>query len=353
MGQHYHRFARPKTVSGWHDPEGTDSLPARPKNRHPMATHTLISSVKDEGPFLLEWVAHHRVLGFDAIYIASNDCTDGTDRLLAALDHAGFIGHVPNLLQPGDVPQHAGYDKIRSAHPIDRSDWLMMLDADEFLNIHVGAHQVQDLTTRAEAADIISLCGRTFSDLPQTQWQPGPVTRLFPNALRPIHKANQAIKTLTRDPSRFKGIHNHHMVGYRGGKVPLSIYHAQNDCHSDLPDNARIGDTLRHIPKEAIGHKVAQYNHYAVKTLDSFLLRRKRGRGVAVVNAETADRHTLDYFTHRSGRGTPELSVQRYAPQTDRLIAEMLEEPAIAAAHQACLFAYAAAIAALDGENAG
>ena len=65
--------------------------------------HTLISSVKDEGPFLLEWVAHHLVLGFDRILIASNDCSDGTDRLLAALDGAGYVRHVPNKLKPGEI----------------------------------------------------------------------------------------------------------------------------------------------------------------------------------------------------------------------------------------------------------
>lgn len=316
-----------------------------------MARHVLISSVKDEGPFILEWVAHHRVLGFDAIYVASNDCSDGSDQLLAALDEAGFIGHVPNTLQPGDIPQHEGYTKIRAAHPIDAADWLMMPDVDEFLNIHIGQHRVQDLTEHAGAADIISLCGRTFSDLPQTQWQPGPVTRLFPNALKKDHKANQAIKTLTRNPSRFKGIHNHHMVGFTGPKGPLDIYQAQNDSHSSFSPRMRVGDKLRHIPKEEIGHKIAQYNHYAVKTLDSFMLRRKRGRGAQPVSDQAIERHTFDYFSHRSGRGNPELSILRYAQETDQTLATMLAVPTVAAAHRACVDAYSAAIAALADQS--
>ncbi|WP_156317411.1 hypothetical protein [Cypionkella psychrotolerans] len=35
--------------------------------------HTLISSVKDEGPFLLEWVAHHLVLGGEPPKPATSD----------------------------------------------------------------------------------------------------------------------------------------------------------------------------------------------------------------------------------------------------------------------------------------
>lgn len=39
--------------------------------------HALMSCVKDEGPFVVEFVAHHLVLGFDRIMMASNDCSDG------------------------------------------------------------------------------------------------------------------------------------------------------------------------------------------------------------------------------------------------------------------------------------
>ncbi|MEO5614945.1 MAG: glycosyltransferase family 2 protein [Cypionkella sp.] len=52
--------------------------------------HILISSVEDEGPFLLAWVAHHLVLGFARILIASIDCSDDSDRLLAAMDGVGY-----------------------------------------------------------------------------------------------------------------------------------------------------------------------------------------------------------------------------------------------------------------------
>ena len=314
-----------------------------------MASHVLISSVKDEGPFILEWVAHHRVLGFDAIYVASNDCSDGSDRLLAALDAAGFIGHVPNVLKEDDIPQHEGYVKIRATYPVDGADWLMVLDMDEFLNVHIDGHRVQDLTARAGEADIISICGRAFSDLPQTHWQPGPVTRAFPMALWAKHRANHAIKTLTRNPSRFKGIHNHHMVGYRAGDEPLDVFAAQTDSHYALNPHGRLGPKLRYIEKEEVGHQVAQYNHYAVKTLDSFLLRRARGNGALAINDQKVDRYTFDYFSVRAGKGNPEPSILRYAAETDAMIARMLAVPAVAAAHADCETAYGAAIASLAG----
>lgn len=292
-------------------------------------THVLISSMKDEGPFVLEWVAHHLVLGFDRICVASNDCRDGTDRLLHALAVEGFIAHVPNVLKEGDIPQHAGYDRIRRREGIDAADWLMMLDADEFLNVHVGGNRVGDLTGWAEAdIDVIALSAMTFTDAPEVNWRAGPVCPMFTTRLPLRHKANAAIKSLTRNPSRFKGIHNHHMVGWRG---PGLVQVMRGDgVRFELPVDVPIWKRLRNLPHDLISHRLAQYNHYAIKTWDSFQLRRARGRGaVAVTDAET-QRHTDAYFAERSTGDAQDNSISRYAPQVGALMAEMLAHPKIA-----------------------
>lgn len=43
-----------------------------------------ICTVKDEAPYILEWIAWHRLVGFDKIIIAQNSSTDGTVELLEA-----------------------------------------------------------------------------------------------------------------------------------------------------------------------------------------------------------------------------------------------------------------------------
>ena len=306
-----------------------------------QARHVLISSVKDEGPFLLEWVAHHRVLGFDQIFIASNDCRDGTDRLLAALDVAGFITHVPNKVAPSQIPQHSGYDRIRRDHDIDSADWLMMLDADEFLNVHVGDHRVQDLTRWADPdIDVIALCAMGFTDAPQINWQPGRVCALFPTAVAVDHKANGAVKTLTRQPSRFKGIHNHHMVGWQGeGAVQVL---RGDGTRFALPGSVPIWKKLRNLPQRDISHRLAQYNHYAVKTWDSFMLRKDRGRGAVPSSVTDRARHTEAYFAQNSQGSGPEPSILRYAAEVEAMMAEMLTHRKVLRRQQDTEAAYAA-----------
>ena len=52
-------------------------------------SHLAILCVRNQAAFLLEWLAHHRAVGFDKFLIFSNDCQDGTDTLLDRLDEMG------------------------------------------------------------------------------------------------------------------------------------------------------------------------------------------------------------------------------------------------------------------------
>ena len=305
-----------------------------------MTTHTLISSIKDEGPFLLEWVAHHRVLGFDRICIASNDCRDGSEALLDAMAAAGFIDHVPNIVAPGEIPQHSGYEAIRARLPIDATDWLLVLDADEFLNIHVGAGLVGDLTDRADGCDIISLHAMCFADKPQVNWQPGRVCAQFPWRLALTHKANKAMKSLTRNPARFRGIHNHSLVGFKGRAHDLTVLEGDGTRHA-LLDGTPLWQQLRNGPVHDGSHRLAHYNHYAVKTWDSFALRRERGRGAVAVTDDTTIRHTDAYFRDRTTPDAQDTSIARYEARVVALMDDMLQDAAVARCHRACEDTYA------------
>ena len=54
-----------------------------------------ILGVKNEGAFLLEWLAHHRACGFTDFLVFSNDCSDGTDLMLDRLAAMGWLTPCP------------------------------------------------------------------------------------------------------------------------------------------------------------------------------------------------------------------------------------------------------------------
>ena len=54
-----------------------------------LGTTTLVATVKNEGPYLWEWVAYHKSIGFDNIVIFQNDSNDMTHGILHEMRSAG------------------------------------------------------------------------------------------------------------------------------------------------------------------------------------------------------------------------------------------------------------------------
>ena len=51
----------------------------------------LATCVRNEGPYLFDWIIYHRALGFDTATVYSNDNTDGSDELLSFLQQRGLV----------------------------------------------------------------------------------------------------------------------------------------------------------------------------------------------------------------------------------------------------------------------
>ena len=56
----------------------------------------IATCMKDEGPFILEWLAWHKSIGIKNFVVFTNDCTDGTVEILDRLDALGELRHLAN-----------------------------------------------------------------------------------------------------------------------------------------------------------------------------------------------------------------------------------------------------------------
>jgi hypothetical protein len=65
----------------------------------------LLSTMKNEAPFILEWVAYHRAIGFDRIKIVPEESDDGTTDLLDALAGQGIIDPIAQTVPADTSPQ--------------------------------------------------------------------------------------------------------------------------------------------------------------------------------------------------------------------------------------------------------
>lgn len=185
---------------------------------------TAVTCVKNEGPFLLEWVAHNRALGVSDFLVYSNDCDDGTDVLLDALAATGWLTHLPNPARGRNYQMEALRDAARQP-VVTRADWVWVTDVDEFLNVHAGDHTIAALIAACGDPHAISVPFQFFANGGVTAFEDRPVTAQFDRCHNPDIWCDQLeieVKTLVRAdvPLQYYGAHRPYFR--KGHGAPLA-----------------------------------------------------------------------------------------------------------------------------------
>ena len=127
---------------------------------------TIIAVAKNEGMFLIEWIAHHLALGFDHIVVATNDCEDGSDKLLDAISIDFPVVHLDNSnVVTGCTIQKRGNRMCLNHKVVQESDWTLNIDIDEFLNIRSAMAQIKTFLKQYHDADAIALLWKLFGTM--------------------------------------------------------------------------------------------------------------------------------------------------------------------------------------------
>lgn len=237
-----------------------------------MGGYTVITTMKNEAAFLLEWVAHHKALGFDHLLICTNDCDDPTSRMVLRLQEMGLARHhattpwAATSIQRSALKQAQRYDEVKQA------DWLYVCDADEFLVVKTGDGSARALVAAGRPdAEVISVPWRVFGPDGRCDYEDAPVTAQFRRAMPPQAPGQpQGIYC----KSLFRGLENMHRIGIH---APVPRPDLGRPLRSEMPGGLRLGPGLN--PMLALrDYSVAQVNHYALRSRDSFLVKRDRGR---------------------------------------------------------------------------
>ena len=304
-----------------------------------MNTKTcVIATVKNEGPWILEWVAHNRAIGFDHIVVGSNDCDDGTDLILDRLQQLGVLKHFDNTGPYPDGIQVEAYRKAMQTEEAKSADWVIALDADEFLNIHIKDGLVSDILAKhSDDTDGIIFNWRVFGDNGHSAFQDIPVCDAFTRANDDPEKVSQ-VKTLFRNNREYTKITPHgpwlEPVVNEAGEIetiPMKIRTAGDKFIRR--DIFQMEKPLHSIFRERNSWVVAQVNHYIVKTKDVFDLKRKRGRAVNLPNA----RHTDSFFQKMNLNLVEDTSISRTADRRNEELAKFKQDAVLGDLHsRAC-----------------
>ncbi len=289
---------------------------------------TIVLTIRNEGAFLIEWLAHHRGLGFTDFLVFSNDCQDGTDAMLDRLQAMGWLQHVRNNppYDKGGV-QWSALKKGDKHALVKRSDWLLSLDIDEFVNIHVGDHSLGALLAALPDADAITLTWRLFGNCGRVEYRDQPVLEQFSRAapeVMPWPWRAFMFKTLYRNNGAYKKLGVHRPRSPVDGVVDETRWF--DGAGREL--EARFRRRQIFSPFGRPNYRLVQLNHYPLGAMESYLLKVDRGRAV-----HDAHELGLDYWAERNWCLQEDQSIRAAAPLAAPFQKELHADKRLAALH--------------------
>jgi hypothetical protein len=180
----------------------------------PRRRACVVATARNEGLYLLEWIAYHQVIGFENLIIYSNDNSDGSDELLSALHDARQITWIKNSVGSGRRAQWKAYGHaLRIAPEVLDYAWTLVIDLDEFFVPDVETFgSVLEFLDWSERRDVdaIAVNWLLVGANGQTRWRDDPMSVRFRNAFTALRPA---IKTMSR---ACRVVHSfpHHPVPY-------------------------------------------------------------------------------------------------------------------------------------------
>jgi hypothetical protein len=190
-----------------------------------------------EADYLREWVAFHRLVGFERFFLYDNGSEDAHLEALAPfLEDGSVVLHDWHIF-PGQTP---AYEHCLEHHR-DDARWIAFIDCDEFLFSPTGT-PVSEVLVDYEQWPGVGV-NRVFMGTSghRTQ-QPGLVIENYPERLD-SPEPNLAVKSIV-DPSRVEYRRNAHCFAYKDGALavdehgrPIKDWFAQEHTYDTLRIN--------------------------------------------------------------------------------------------------------------------
>lgn len=226
----------------------------------PSRRSAVIAAMRDDGIYILQWVAHYLELGFDHIFIYTNDNSDGSEELLRALAEHGVITLVESETSGKAEPESKAFGHaIHLLHEFRDFEWVLFVDSDEYF---VPGPQYDYSIAKVLSAIPEHVSGVCYRWL---WFVSGMVYRRTPELL--IERFQHARPhQLTKCLARLRDVTS-----------------MRFDHHAELIDGSGLVDCLfQPINQEMIFRKRPEYaggriNHYWTRSFEEFAVKKARG----------------------------------------------------------------------------
>jgi FkbM family methyltransferase len=255
---------------------------------------------RDEGVYLHEWIAYHRVIGFDEVVVYDHESTDGTSALLDELAEQGLVTRVPWSVADDVSPQRSAYldamERFRG-----RVEWMGFFDVDEFL-VLVRHETVGDFLDEYADRDAIAVNWRLLGSGGQERYRPEPVIDRFRRGSGRRAGRNRRVKALAR------------LEALRGPPSPHTpLLHPPARYLTVSGEPAGSG-------RASVDHDTIRLNHYYTKSYEEWQWKLTRGRGGKPSNRPEA-KYGYPSFAVRDVDEEEEVDIVRRLPALRELMA--------------------------------
>jgi hypothetical protein len=296
----------------------------------------MLTVMRNEGPYILEWIAHHFTLGIDDLLIFTNHCTDNTDKILDRLEvlMPHRVKHQPNpkVMFPDRGMWHIM--ALRFAGHFGRyrvADWLYVTDADEFLNLKGDLQNLDDLLDATGETDAVSFTSVAFNSHQRKHASKDFVTERFTQTSTDFEGASASGKPAF---TAVKTLYKNSIVGPRRPHRPVTKEFSKTGATWVDGSGQKLPASWTDGAGKAIdGHGTrdfAQVNHYAIKSAAEFLLKVDRGDAVNADRLGASEK----YWNHANRTGVTDESGVGLSPAAQEMYDYFLSDPELRALHE-------------------
>ncbi len=220
----------------------------------------IVAIIKNEAPYIKEWIEYHRLIGINKFYIYDNESTDNLKTILQEYIDKEIVTYT---LIEGVAQQCVAYNDAIKRYKY-RNKYMAFIDADEFIYLEDEKNLmsvINDIFIKNKNCGgfIIQWC--LFNSSGHVQKPEGLVIENYTNHLLKSNKINEHIKTICNPRKVFIYAHCHFPIYYSG----LYSFDTNNNI-VEGPYNKKVcWDKIR-------------LNHYYTKSFEEFKEKIARGR---------------------------------------------------------------------------
>ncbi|KIC48547.1 glycosyltransferase family 2 protein [Tateyamaria sp. ANG-S1] len=290
--------------------------------------NVIVGCMKNEAPYIVEWIAYHRAMGVDNFLIYTNGCEDGTSEILDGLQEMGVVQHRNNDNWKGNSPQQYALNQSLKEPLIKNADWIIHIDVDEFMNVRTGNGTLQDFFDAVPDATNVAMTWRLFGHNGVTALKDDFVIDQFDHCAPkycPKPHTVWGFKTMFKNIGAYEKISCHRPNKLKPGKK--SDVRWVNGSGKDMTKEA--AENGWRSSKKSIGYDLLQLNHYALRSAESFLIKRQRGRALHV------DRSIgINYWIRMDWSDVRDITIKRNLPRLRAEYDALMEDAALRAWHE-------------------